>query len=73
MKVSFDYGKLRGKIVEKYGSIEKFSKAFGETATTVGRKLSGKNDWTQGNIIKTCTLLDIPIEEIAVYFFCKIS
>lgn len=63
------YAQLRGKIVERYGSIERFARNFGATPTTVGKKLSGKSDWTQSEIIKAVTLLDIPAENIPTYFF----
>ncbi len=66
---SFNYCKIRGKIIEKYGSIENFSKEFGQTATTVGKKLSGKSVWTQSDIMKAQMLLDIPIDKITEYFF----
>lgn len=67
--MAFNYDKLRGKIVEHYGTIEQFSRKLGMTATTVGRKLSGKSGWTQDEIIKSCELLTISSNEISTYFF----
>lgn len=69
MKFEFDYSKLRGRIVEKYESVEKFSKALGATSTTLGRKLSGKSAWSQDEIAKACNLLDISTDELTAYFF----
>ena len=71
--MSFNFDKLRGKIIECYGTIEKFSLKLGVTSTTVGRKLSGKNGWTQDEIIKSCELLSIPINDIPAYFFYRVS
>lgn len=68
-KVRFDYSKLRGRIVEKCGSIDNFAKKIDVTPTTVGRKLSEKSEWSQGEIIKACEVLDISANEIAAYFF----
>ena len=67
--MSFNYDKLRGKIIECYGTIEKFSQELGVTPTTVGRKLSGKGGWTQDEIIKSCELLTIPVNDLSAYFF----
>lgn len=67
--MSFDYSRLRGKIVERFGTIESFAQKLGATATTVGRKLSGKSEWTQAEIIKSCELLQIPLPELTAYFF----
>lgn len=65
----FDYRKLRGRIIEIFGSVEKFAKEAKMTATTIGRKLSGKSSWTQDEIVLSCDLLYIPTNEITVYFF----
>lgn len=65
----FNFSKLRGRIVEKYETIEKFAVAMKITATTLGRKLSGKSSFTQDEIVNACRLLDIPFIEIPAYFF----
>ena len=65
------YNKLRGKIVEKFGNVERFSKAFGETATKKKKKLSGKSEWTQSDIAKTISLLNISADKIPNYFFSQ--
>ena len=65
----FDYRKLRGRIIEIFGSVEKFAKEAKMTPTTIGRKLSGKSSWTQDEIVLSCILLNIPTREITVYFF----
>ena len=68
----FDFSKLRGKIVEKFGTIEKFAVAMSITSTTLGRKLSCKSPFTQDEIVNACRLLDIPFGEIPIYFFTEV-
>lgn len=65
----FDFAKLRGRIIEKYESVEKFAASMGITSTTLGRKLSNKTTFKQDEIVKACELLDIRFGEIPEYFF----
>ena len=67
--MAFDFSKLRGKIIEQFGTLDKFSQRLGTTSTTLGRKLSGKSEWTQREITKSCELLGIPANELTDYFF----
>jgi transcriptional regulator with XRE-family HTH domain len=70
---SMDYSKLRGRIREKFGTQEAFARAIDLSACTVSLLLCGKLEWTAEKIRRTCDVLDIPVEEIPVYFFCPIS
>lgn len=63
------YAKLRGRIVEKFGSQTMFAEAFGVTLNCVNRKLSGANGFSQQDIKKCMELLDIRPEELYYYFF----
>ena len=65
----FDYRKLRGRIIEKYGSLTNFSKATEMSPTIISLCINNKQTWNQRNIVKVAESLDIPIEEIPVYFF----
>lgn len=67
--MSFDYSKLRGRIVEKYGSLESFSSAVDLSVNTVSKYLNNKVPWKQTNINAAVRALDIQPEEISVYFF----
>ena len=71
--MSFNYSKLKGKIVEVFGTVDKFSDAAKMSATTAGRKLSGKSLWSQDEIVTACDLLKIPMDEMTMYFFCRAS
>lgn len=63
------YNKLRGKIVEVFGSQKSFAEALDITEQSVTAKLNGRSEFSQGDIIKWCDLLDINAEHITDYFF----
>jgi hypothetical protein len=67
--VSFDYGKLKGRIVEKYGSSSNFAKDFGVSVNTFSMKMNNKVRFTTDDITRICDMLDIPSNEIGDYFF----
>lgn len=69
--VEFDYSKLKGRIIEKFGSQGEFAKAYGKTENTISKKLNGKSNISRQEILKMCqsNLLDIPAERIGEYFF----
>ena len=69
--MGFNYSKLRGRIVEKFGTNELFAKKLGITPTSVGRKLAGTNGWKQEEISLACELLGIQHQEIPEYFFTE--
>lgn len=69
--MTFNYSKLRGKIVEKYGSIAAFSTALGISNITLSMKLNNKIRFTSDDIIKIVELLEIPTDEIGDYFFTQ--
>lgn len=66
---SFDYSKLKGRIVEKCGTMQHFADEMGWSMSTNGKKLSNKVAWAQDEILQACAILDIAREEITVYFF----
>lgn len=64
------YSKLRGKIRELYGTQDAFATAMGLNAATISAKLNGKTDWTRKEVETACALLNIPMLEMTMYFFC---
>lgn len=66
--MSFDYNKLRGRIVEKYGSIAKFSEKLTIDYPAVIRKMAGGTKFTQQDIVNWCRLLNIDINDAPDYF-----
>jgi transcriptional regulator with XRE-family HTH domain len=71
--LKFDYSKLKGKIKEIYDTQINFAKAMNLSEKTISDKLNNKIFFGQDEIIKACELLQIPFEEISLYFFCNIS
>ena len=64
------YGKLKGRIVEKFGSQSRFAETLGTTENTVSRKMQSKVEFSKEDMIKWAKLLDIPKDDIPDYFFC---
>lgn len=72
--MSFDYSKLRGKIVERYRTQGAFAKALGVSERTLSLKLNGKIFFSQDEISKALNLLGINASSIKDYFFaCKVQ
>lgn len=65
----YDYSKLKGKIVEVYGTQGKFAEALGITDTSLSNKLRNTNYFKQDEIAESIKLLHI--ENPIPYFFCK--
>lgn len=68
----YDYSKLRGRIVEKFGTISAFTEALGSSTVTVSAKLNNKSGFSRSDIEHWSELLEIPFVEIGLYFFTKI-
>lgn len=67
----FDTSKLRGRIVEKYGSQASFSKAVNNSLSYISQYLNGKKMLSQKTIDKWAAALEISSEDIPDYFFKK--
>lgn len=67
----YDYSKLLGRIKEKSKSNAVFSTKLGIAERTLSLKLNNKVDFKQNEIKKSCEILDIPDEQIGIYFFEK--
>ena len=63
------HAKLRGRIVEKYGSLQAFGKTTGVSMTSIYNKINGKTFFTRDEVLKWCKLLDLEIADIGTYFF----
>lgn len=66
---TFDYSKLRGRIVEKFGLLSSFARAMGCSDGTLSSKLAGKTFFNAEEIVKACRLLGVGLEEVSDYFF----
>lgn len=69
--MEFDYSKLIGRIIEKFGSRRNFARAYGRSENAISKKLSGKMAITTDDIVKmsSAEFLDIEAENIPEYFF----
>jgi hypothetical protein len=67
--VAYDYSKLLGRIVEKYGTQSKFSGAFGMSERSLSLKLNDHGAFKQPEITRACELLEISEADIPIYFF----
>ena len=67
--VKFNYNKLRGKIVEVFGTQAQFADAMGWSERTLSLKMNGTRSWKQTDICKAIKLLSLRMEDIPVYFF----
>lgn len=69
--MQFDYSKLLGKIREYGYTQESLAAAIGISKATMSLKLNNKANFGHAEISAICTILEIPISEIGVYFFVK--
>lgn len=65
----YKYNKLRGRIIEKFGSQEAFSKEIGLSSTSMSLKMTGQTGFSQSDIRLWSEHLDIKTEDIGDYFF----
>lgn len=65
----FDTNKLRGRIIEKFGSQNAFSAASGNSISFISQYLNGKTYLDQKIMAKWIEILEIPDAEIDAYFF----
>lgn len=69
MCCSFDYGKLRGRIIEKFGSQNAFANAVNTPYQKVSQTLNSKRAMNQREISQWADALDIPVDSYGEYFF----
>ena len=69
--MGFSYSKLKGKIIEKYGTQTAFAKDLGMTNIAFSRKLNNKTRFSTDDILTIIELLEIPKNEISEYFFTE--
>lgn len=67
----FDTSKLRGRIIEVFGSQKAFSKACGNSISFISQYLNGHKSLDQKTMIRWIEVLNIPDSEISLYFFAK--
>lgn len=73
MKRNYDYSKLRGRIIEKVGSLKKYAELLNLSDTAISNKIRNKTPFSQDEIFISSKkeVLDIPSDEISLYFFTQ--
>ena len=69
--MAFDYSKLKGRILEVFGSQSRFSAAMDWSERTLSLKMTGARNWKQSDICKAVMLLKLSEDQIPAYFFTK--
>ena len=64
----FDFSRLRGRIVEKFGSCDKFAAAMGHSKVWLSYRLNNIVPWRGPEMRSAAVLLEITPEEIPLYF-----
>lgn len=65
----YTYNKLKGRIVEVFGSQSAFASKLGISMVSVSRKLNCKTEFSQHDIEEWSRLLNIQLSEYGDYFF----
>lgn len=66
-----EYSKLRGRIVEMFGTQSEFAGKIGASEQTITNKLAGKSQFSQDDIILWCNVLGIAAGDVGDYFFAQ--
>lgn len=67
-RTDMDYSKLKGKIVERFGSATKFANAMGMSDATLSQRLQGTSPWKVPEIAKAAKLLEIKRKDVLAFF-----
>ena len=68
-KVKYDRRKLKGRVIEKFGSQGAFATALGVSDNTVSKKFTGRLPITTKDIEVWSELLEISTREYPEYYF----
>lgn len=71
MELQYNYSKLIGRIIEYYGTRNKFAEAIHMHPNTLSRKLRNDINFQSDEYVKMAKLLDISNEEYGAYFFTE--
>lgn len=69
--MDYDYSKLRGRIVEKYGTVSAFADAVHMHKAQISAKLNNKVDVTKRDIEHWSPLLGIELGEYGAFYFVR--
>lgn len=71
--IEYDFSKLRGRIKEKLGYEAIFAEKISISPASLSSKFNNKSDFTATEISEAISeeVLDIPLDEVGVYFFTR--
>lgn len=69
--MEYDYSKLRGRIIEKFGTIGNFQKHLDISNVVLSKKMNNRVRLSHDDITQWADLLEIPMDQIGVYFFTR--
>lgn len=69
MERNFKYSKLKGRIIERYGTRKAFAEAVGITESTLSLKLNDKAGITREDILAWSDLLGVSLDEYGSFYF----
>lgn len=67
--MEFDFSKLLGRIIEKFGTRSAFATALEVADSALSNRLNNKTYFDPDEICRACDLLDLAPSDIPVYFF----
>lgn len=65
------FNRLRGLIIEKFGTLYAFAGAMGMSSAAISARMHGTVDWNAPEMAKACEVLGVPLSECHLYFFVK--
>lgn len=65
----YDYSKLRGRIVEKFGTMSRFADELGTSPVVISNKINNKTGFSRADIEAWSNALDISSAEYDIYYF----
>ena len=67
-KVSFNYNKLKGCIIEKYGTMGAFAEELGISKQVLSQRMTNRTGLSQEEIVKWARMLGIQQDEYGLFF-----
>lgn len=63
-----DYTKLRQRILQEFGTQERFAEALGISPASLTQRLNGDVRWTVQELFRACDLLHITVDQAPEFF-----
>jgi len=67
--IELNHDKLKGKIKEVLGTQSKLAEELQLDETTISNKLNSNTYFTQKEILRICSILEISLDDVKEYFF----